>query len=162
MLVLKYTGCAMIATLCNLLFQFISLELFNAGWFTTGFFSGFNSLYTAMFIGTLAGLVCKYALDKRFIFSYQSPNKKDDAKTFFLYSVMGIFTTLIFWLTEIAFDHLMSNPNAKYAGAVLGLGIGYVVKYLLDKKFVFVQTAMSKQETAMSQQPSAQKPGALS
>ena len=50
---------------------------------------------------------------------------------------MGVFTTLIFWGFEITFDYIFNNENAKYAGAVIGLSIGYIVKYLLDKKFVF-------------------------
>ena len=31
-----------------------------------------------------------------------------------------------------------NNDNAKYLGAVIGLSIGYIVKYFLDKKFVFI------------------------
>jgi putative flippase GtrA len=64
-------------------------------------------------------------------------DKKDDAKKFILYSLMGAFTTIIFWGTEIAFDTLYQDPNAKYVGAVIGLSIGYVIKYFLDKKYVF-------------------------
>ena len=64
--------------------------------------------------------------------------KKDDAKNFVLYSLMGVFTTIIFWGTEIAFDALSQNPNSKYLGAIIGLSIGYIIKYFLDKKFVFI------------------------
>jgi putative flippase GtrA len=91
-----------------------------------------------MFVGTLAGLVVKYVLDKKFIFYHEVENKKDDAKKFALYSLMGVFTTIIFWGTEIAFDALSNNENAKYLGAVIGLSIGYVIKYFLDKKYVFI------------------------
>jgi putative flippase GtrA len=52
---------------------------------------------------------------------------------------MGVFTTIIFWGTEIAFDYLIRTPNAKYLGAMIGLSVGYVIKYYLDKKYVFVQ-----------------------
>lgn len=88
-------------------------------------------------MGTLAGLIVKYILDKRFIFYHTPKDKKDDAKKFVLYSLMGVFTTTIFWGTEIAFDALSQDPNAKYLGAIIGLGIGYIIKYFLDKKFVF-------------------------
>ena len=50
---------------------------------------------------------------------------------------MGVFTTLIFWGFEILFDKLFEHELSKYAGAVIGLSIGYIVKYNLDKKFVF-------------------------
>ena len=91
-----------------------------------------------MFTGTLSGLVVKYVLDKKLIFYHVVENKKDDAKKFALYSLMGVFTTIIFWGTEIAFDARSQNPNAKYLGAVIGLSIGYIIKYFLDKKFVFI------------------------
>ena len=135
MLAIKYTIFAVISTLFNLLFQYFSFELY----------SGFASLYVAMFFGTLAGLVAKYILDKKFIFYHTPKDKKDDAKKFALYSLMGVFTTIIFWGTEIAFDTLSQDPNAKYLGAFIGLSIGYVIKYFLDKKFVFIH----KEEVAV-------------
>ena len=90
-----------------------------------------------MFIGTLAGLLSKYILDKKFIFYHKPKGKVDDAKKFIRYTIMGIFTTVIFWGTEIGFDKYFEDENAKYAGAVLGLSVGYIIKYFLDKKFVF-------------------------
>lgn len=135
MLAIKYTIFAVISTLFNLLFQYLSFLVY----------SDFASLYVAMFFGTLAGLVAKYILDKKFIFYHTPKDKKDDAKKFALYSLMGVFTTIIFWGTEIAFDTLSRDPNAKYLGAVIGLSIGYVIKYFLDKKYVFIH----KEEVAV-------------
>lgn len=128
MLVIKYTIFAVISTLFNLLFQYLSFLIY----------SDFAALYVAMFMGTLAGLVAKYILDKKFIFYHTPINKKDDAKKFALYSLMGVFTTIIFWGTEIAFGTFSQDPNAKYLGAVIGLSIGYIIKYFLDKKYVFI------------------------
>jgi putative flippase GtrA len=128
MLALKYYLFAVLSTLVNLLFQYFSFTLY-AGW---------GSLYVAMFVGTLAGLVAKYILDKKWIFYHTPKDKKDDAKKFALYSLMGVFTTVIFWGTEMAFYYLVPNPNAKYIGAVIGLSIGYIIKYFLDKRFVFI------------------------
>jgi putative flippase GtrA len=90
-----------------------------------------------MFIGTLAGLILKYILDKKYIFFYATETKKEDGKKFLLYSLMGVFTTFIFWGVEIGFDYIFENEYAKYIGAIIGLSIGYVIKYFLDKKFVF-------------------------
>jgi len=128
MLALKYTIFATISILINLLFQHFSFLLY----------SNVASLYVAMFVGTLAGLIAKYVLDKNWIFYHITKNKKDDVKKFILYSFMGVFTTIIFWGTEIAFDYLVLIPNAKYFGAVIGLSVGYVIKYYLDKKYVFL------------------------
>jgi len=128
MATIKYIIFCAIATLFNLFFQYFSFLLY----------SDFAALYIAMFVGTLAGLVVKYVLDKKFIFYHQVKGKIDDAKKFMLYSLMGVFTTIIFWGTEITFDAMFQAPNAKYLGAVIGLSIGYVIKYFLDKKFVFI------------------------
>jgi len=124
---IRYTFFAVISTLINLLAQFVSFSLYD----------GFLSLYMAMAAGTLAGLLTKYILDKKFIFYHTCETKREDAHKFFLYSLMGVFTTLIFWGFEIAFDTLFQGESAKYAGAVIGLAIGYVVKYYLDKRYVF-------------------------
>lgn len=124
----KYIIFAIVSTMVNLFSQYISFAIYK----------GFLDLYVAMFFGTLAGLVLKYILDKKFIFYHKVKNKKDDGKKFILYSLMGVFTTFIFWGFEIGFYHLFENDNAKYIGAMIGLSIGYIVKYFLDKKFVFI------------------------
>ena len=124
---IKYIAFALLSTIVNISFQYISFF----------FYHGFLDLYVAMFIGTLSGLIIKYILDKKYIFFYTTKNKTDDSKKFLLYSLMGLFTTFIFWGFEIGFDFLFEYQNAKYIGAVIGLSIGYVVKYFLDKKFVF-------------------------
>lgn len=98
---------------------------------------GFLDLYVAMFVGTLAGLILKYILDKKYIFFHIPKDRIDDGKKFFLYSLMGVFTTIIFWGFEVGFDYFWHNEIAKYIGAVTGLSIGYIVKYSLDKKYVF-------------------------
>jgi len=127
MIAIRYIVFAIISTIVNLLFQYLSFEIYD----------GFLALYLAMFLGTLAGLVLKYILDKKYIFFHTPKSKKDDGKKFLLYSLMGLFTTFIFWGFEIGFDYLFQDENAKYLGAVIGLSIGYIVKYNLDKKFVF-------------------------
>lgn len=128
MIAVKYGIFAAISTLINLLFQYLSFIAYD----------GLYSLYVAMLSGTLAGLVAKYILDKKYIFYHVPHNKTDDAKKFIMYSLMGIITTIIFWATEIAFDTFFTFDEAKYLGATIGLGIGYVIKYFLDKKYVFV------------------------
>jgi putative flippase GtrA len=124
----KYALFAGISTLLNLVFQYLSILIY----------SGHASLYFAMVIGTAFGLGTKYLLDKKFIFYYKEQKKKFYSTTFFYYIITGALTTLIFWGLEITFDTLYSNPNAKYLGALIGLTIGYLIKYFLDKKYVFI------------------------
>ena len=127
LLVLKYSFFALIATIINLFTQFISLAIYSQNF----------SLYIAMFFGTITGLIAKYILDKKYIFYYVVKDKKEDSQKFILYSIMGVFTTLIFWGFEIGFDYIFDSEIAKYIGAIIGLSIGYITKYFLDKKFVF-------------------------
>jgi hypothetical protein len=54
-----------------------------------------------------------------------------------LYGAFSVVTTLVFWLFEVSFWMLWRTDFAKYSGAVLGLAIGYAVKYFLDRRFVF-------------------------
>ena len=60
-----------------------------------------------------------------------------DLRTFALYAGMGVFTTVIFWFFEIGFHIIFGTKEMRYAGAALGLTIGYIVKYQMDKRFVF-------------------------
>ena len=123
-MILRYIIFAIISIAINLLTQYFVLIFADV-------------LYIAMFFGTFLGLITKYFLDKKFIFYYRSKNKIDDGKKFFMYSFFGIFTTLVFWGFEISFDAVFKSDLAKYVGALLGLVIGYILKYFLDKNFVF-------------------------
>ncbi len=126
-LVLKYSFFAVIATLVNLAAQEISTQLYQ----------GVLWLYMAIGCGTFAGLICKYVLDKKYIFAYQSISARDNANKFFLYGVTGVLTTLLFWGFELGFESYFGTRFARYCGAIIGLSIGYVVKYQLDKQLVF-------------------------
>lgn len=127
-LVTKYTLFAAIATLVNVFFQHFSFY----------FYRGVYSLYSAMAVGTIAGLIVKYLLDKKYIFYFETKNSIQDIQKFIIYTFMGIFTTFIFWGTELLFNAVWDYEVSKYIGAVVGLTIGYITKYQLDKKYVFV------------------------
>lgn len=126
-LTLRYILFACIATVANIGVQEIS----------TRFYGGPFSLTLSIIMGTGVGLVVKYVLDKRYIFAFQTKNAAHDGRTFLLYTLMGIFTTLIFWGFEFAFDALFESRHMRYLGGVIGLAIGYVTKYQLDKRYVF-------------------------
>ncbi len=126
-LAVKYAVFAGIATASNIGTQYLCLKAY----------SGPFSLYAAMAAGTLVGLVIKYVLDKKFIFYHETAGAKDDLFKFIVYTLMGVVTTAIFWGAELLFNYLFAFPQAKYLGAVIGLSIGYITKYNLDKRFVF-------------------------
>ena len=128
-LVARYSLFAVVATAVNLLTQE----------FTYLFYAGDYALYTAIAAGTLTGLYTKFILDKQYIFRFETQGIGEHGKHFILYSFMGVFTTIIFWGFELGFDYIFETRFMRYTGAVIGLSIGYWVKYQLDKRFVFVR-----------------------
>lgn len=131
-LLFRYTVFAVLATLANLAVQ----RLVLTGGDTTLWFMA------AVGAGTIIGLVVKYALDKRWIFGDTSTGVKAHSKKFGLYTAMGLITTAIFWGTETAFWLTWKTDAMRELGAVLGLAVGYVVKYNLDRRFVFTDTRL--------------------
>lgn len=128
-LVARYASFAALATLVNLLGQRVVLLAGTSA----------VHLLAAMVVGTGAGLVVKYVLDKRWIFDDRSTSLRDHGRMFGLYTLMGLATTVIFWGMETAFWSVWHTTLARETGAVLGLAIGYVTKYFLDRRFVFNQ-----------------------
>ena len=126
-LTLLYVAFAVVATLANLGAQRLVLQ---AG-------EGPVLFALAMVGGTALGLVVKYALDKRWIFADPSTGLRAHGRRFSLYTAMGLVTTAIFWASETAFWLLWQTHTAREVGAVLGLAVGYAVKYHLDRRFVF-------------------------
>ncbi len=137
-LILRYTCFAVIATIANLAVQ----RLVLSGGDDTIFFMA------AVGAGTIVGLVIKYILDKRWIFMDTATGAAAHGKKFGLYTAMGVVTTIIFWGTETAFWLIWNTDLMREVGAVIGLGVGYVVKYNLDRRFVFTDAALTQGQGA--------------
>ncbi len=131
-LVLRYTLFAVLATVANLGAQ---RAVFGT--------LGDNALIPAILVGTAVGLVLKYILDKRWIFYDLGTGVSDHSRKFSAYTAMGIVTTAIFWGMETAFWLIWHTDLMREVGAVLGLAIGYVVKFNLDRRFVFTDSTLS-------------------
>ena len=100
-------------------------------------YGGPGSVMAALVLGTGAGLLVKYVLDKRWIFRYDAGGPAGDVKTFFLYALTGVATTAVFWGTELAFWRFVPRENSRYLGGAIGLAAGYTAKYFLDRALVF-------------------------
>lgn len=131
--VLRYGFFAAIATMSNILAQEASFIVYH----------GDKSLEVSILAGTGIGFAVKYVLDKYWIFFDRTSNSAAEVWKILLYGLSGAFTTALFWAIEIGCWTVWSTDFAKYCGAVIGLGIGYVVKYLLDRRFVFLRTPVS-------------------
>lgn len=123
-----YTLFASFSTVVNISFQMLSIWAFT----------GSYVVELSILIGTIAGILPRYFLDKRYIFEFKSKNITNDSKLFVNYSAMGLITTVIFWGTEYAFHHFYETEFMRYLGGVIGLAVGFYIKYQLDKKYVFV------------------------
>ncbi|WP_291841366.1 GtrA family protein [Limimaricola sp.] len=126
-LVLRYAAFAAVATLANLAAQRLVL-LFGPTdlW-----------LAPAIAVGTGVGLVVKYLLDKRWIFFDRSAGAAAHGRRFGLYTLTGVVTTLIFWGAEAGAWAIWHDQTMREIGALAGLACGYVLKYRLDRRFVF-------------------------
>lgn len=126
-LIIKYTVFCVLAIILNLLTQRACLNLIEIK----------ASYFIALISGTVVGLLVKYYLDKNFIFIDNDNSLYNNSRKFSLYSLNGIITTSIFWGTETMFFYVYATSFARELGAIIGLSIGYFLKYKLDKKFVF-------------------------
>lgn len=126
-LVVRYAAFALLATAANIGTQDLTIRVYG----------GAGALFISVMVGTAVGLVVKYLLDKHYIFRFHTRNLAHDSRTFALYTAMGLVTTFIFWGFEFSFHYLFGSKEMRYLGGVIGLAIGYVVKYQLDKRYVF-------------------------
>lgn len=128
---LLYTLFAAIATLVNIGAQAVTWRLAEPLLGST------VALAFGVLVGTGAGLVVKYALDKRWIFGFQAKDRGSGVRAFALYTLFSVVTTLVFWGFEFGAEALFGGEPARYAGAVVGLAIGYAAKYSFDKHITF-------------------------
>lgn len=122
-----YAFFAILSIALNLLVQDLALRVY----------AGRFALLLAMASGTLAGLALKYTLDKLWIFHHTHRGIAHNLFTFIAYSMMSVTTTAIFWASEYIAVMIYHGAVSRNTGAIIGLIIGYCVKYRLDKRFVF-------------------------
>jgi putative flippase GtrA len=93
--------------------------------------------FFALGAGTVTGFVFKFLADKFVVFGekIETAASKRTARQIEVYFLFAILTTAIFWGTETLFKLLWSELYL--VGGVIGLAIGYSLKYVLDRKFVF-------------------------
>ncbi|EYD76137.1 hypothetical protein Rumeso_02326 [Rubellimicrobium mesophilum DSM 19309] len=126
-LVASYAGFALLATAVNLGTQRVLL----------GDSASPLRFLVALVAGTLAGMAVKYVLDSRWIFRAGPTSAATHGKRIGKYAGTSVVTTLVFWGSEAAFFAVSPTQGSREAGALLGLAVGYVLKYHLDRRLVF-------------------------
>lgn len=125
-----YTLFAIVATAANIAAQELTLRAAPTG-----------GLALSILAGTIVGFAVKYVLDKVYVFADDLSPPREEARKVMLYGAFSVLTTLIFWSFEILAWWIWQTPAAKYAGAIVGLSIGYAAKFVLDSRFVFRREA---------------------
>lgn len=133
-LVFRYVLFAILATLANLSAQRVMIMLDDT---EIGFIK-------ALALGTLMGLILKYVLDKIWIYEDFDQDLKAHGKKMTRYMGTGIFTTALFWIIETVFWLTWQTDLMREIGAVVGLILGYAIKYHLDKRYVFTNERLAK------------------
>ncbi len=123
---LRYLLFACLATLVNLVMQEITIRI-----------APIAPLTSSIVMGTAAGFILKYALDKKCVFDDAYEGHRQEFHKIILYAAFSVLTTLVFWGFEVVFWMIWQTDLAKYTGAVIGLAIGYAAKFVLDRTFVF-------------------------
>ncbi len=129
----KYTLFAAFSIAINLLTQFFVMLIYTS----------YYAVELSILCGTFTGLMVKFNLDKHYIFYFTAHTTREHGTTFILYTLMGTVTTLIFWFTEYTFYKLFEPEVMRYIGAILGLVLGFIIKFQLDKRFVFINRSQS-------------------
>ena len=126
MIATRYILFAILSTLVNLFSQFLTFVILDYEY----------KIYIAIANGTITGLLVKYLLDKYYIFNL-NVKEYSSTNTFMPYILTSILTTIIFCITELWFIYYIQIPYTEYIGAIVGLSMGYTLKYFLDRNFVF-------------------------
>lgn len=125
--IIQYAIAAIVATIANIGSQWLVVDVLGSGPWV---------IYGSVLIGTGVGLVSKFAMDKYLIFKDRSGGARA-ATQMTLYIATGLFTTLVFWAIELGFHFAYGSEIMRYAGGVIGLAVGYTIKYVVDSKYVF-------------------------
>ena len=97
-----------------------------------------DSILLGLILGTFLGLITKFLLDRRYIFCLKRTTVRGYQNQFYFYSLTGVATTLIFWGIEYSFVLIFTQTWMRYVGGFIGLSLGYILKYQLDKRYFLI------------------------
>ncbi len=142
----------------NLLIQYLHMDFLSPSicssitWdFVQTYYCTQNPIYDGrVLVGSLLGVgvsyIVKFFLDKFIVFKKKDTQFKQTSKEFIKYFLFAIFTTVI----NVGGQYLLMNLFLidYVIAAIVPLAIGYIVKFLLDRKYVFRENDPQKQQAA--------------
>lgn len=138
-IVVRYTAFALIAGALNLGVQVLIISML-----------GTQALIVALLLGSAAGLLTKYVLDRRFVFRHELGvpiRPMREVSTFSRYTGTGVITTGIFWGCESTLYALTDDRALTLFGGAIGLIVGNWLKFHLDRRLTFVNRQDSEAPT---------------
>ena len=110
-----------------------------------------NVTYGFMFkilIATGVAFIFKYIIDKAIVFEVNGvlDSKRMKLRQFGFYLLFSFVTTIIFWGIVLVFKMIFADQWAELVGTVVGLSIGYTIKFFLDCKIAFKPAIENKEE----------------
>lgn len=151
--VLYFAFAAIVYTL-NLLIQYLHMVFLSPSICSSISWGFVQSYYCPedgrVFFGSVLGVgvsyIVKFILDKFIVFEKKDTNLKQTSKEFIKYFLFAIVTTAI----NIGGQYLLYKVFSwEYlVAAIIPLAIGYIVKFLLDRKYVFPSGEVHKQPGA--------------
>ncbi len=130
---------AVCSTILNFTVQKISeavLYSFNSNILTFSLYKNIDiATLLKLGIATIAAFVFKYLADRFLVFKKEKyTTAQKEIAGIGLYTLFSVFTTLLFWAVQLSFKVYF---QLEYIGLILGLAVGYTLKFFLDKYFVF-------------------------
>ena len=105
------------------------------------FLNFYENLFLAVIAGSAAGLIFKYILDAAIVFE---SNRNIDLRNFIKYAFIGACITPVIWVAEVTFLNIFGTVFMRDVGALLGIALAYLIKYEVDKRFVFSYSESSQ------------------
>jgi len=128
----KYMAYSFLTLILNIGIQSITLNI-------TG--RSTEAVILAIVVATVVSFVVKFFIDKNIIFKTKKGHQNERRKQVLLYAVFSIGTTLIYILVEMifhfSFDSADLYEKKEEIGAIIGLLMGYSIKYIVDMKITF-------------------------
>ncbi len=126
--VILYVVFAAFAICLNMFVQNLMFALWPLG----------GAIFVAMPVGAGVALLTKYFLDRRYVFASERSASRIE---FLKYALTGGFITAVFFVTEYAIWIIYQTDYARNVGIVIGMTVGYTLKYVLDRHFIFTTSA---------------------
>ncbi len=155
---LLYFLFAVIAAIVNLIVQYIHME-FVSGIICKNISSGFLQQFYCpvdgrVLVGAALGVgisyLLKFVLDKFIVFQRSDTDLKQTSREFLKYFAFAILVTVVIGIGGQYLLYKGFGVNYILAGALV-LTIGYSVKFLLDRRYVFVNEVVSEKLRADNQ-----------